>query len=513
MISRPMRAFLAALALAPGAVSASGPNEAVRAYRAAREPEILAELMELVAIPNLASEEGDIRRNAAHLVRMLARRGISGRLLEAPPGPPAVYGELQVAGASRTVVFYAHYDGQPVVPEQWTTPPFEPRLRSGAIEAGGRLLEAAALVPPFDPEWRLYGRSASDDKSPIVAMLTALDALAAAGVTPSVNLKFFFEGEEEAGSPNLARQLGAHARLLAADLWLFCDGPVHQSGRQQVVFGVRGVVGLELTLYGPLRPLHSGHYGNWAPNPAAELAGLLAAMRDGEGRILIDGFYDSVRPLSPAVRRALDGVPDADADLRRSFALGRSEANGRLAERILAPALNLRGLEAGEVGERAKNAIPTIARASIDFRLVPDQSPAEVRRLTEEHLRRRGYVVVADEPDGAVRRRHPRLVRMQWEQGYPALWTDPGLPVSRAVLAAVEEAIGEPVVQVPSLGGSLPLHQFHESLDAPLIVVPMVNHDNNQHAPDENLRLGNLWRGIEVYARLMARLGELWTRP
>jgi acetylornithine deacetylase/succinyl-diaminopimelate desuccinylase-like protein len=490
--------------------TASELGRAVSGYRAANERAILRELSSLVALPNRATDDAEIRSNAAFLVAMLERRGIAARLLEPPVGPPAVFGELAAPGATRTVVFYAHYDGQPVNPESWATPPYAAVLRDASLEAGGRILDPAELTPPLDPEWRLYGRSASDDKSPIVAILTALDALRAAEVEPSINLKFFFEGEEEAGSPNLAGQLAAHTDALAADLWLFCDGPVHQSGRQQVVFGVRGVVGLELTLYGPLRPLHSGHYGNWAPNPAAELAGLVAGMRDDQGRILIDGFYDSVASLSEAVERALAGMPDPDSELRHGFALGRTEGGRRLAESILAPALNVRGLRAGEVAELAKNAVPTEARVSIDFRLVPDQTPAEVRRLTEDHLRRRGYTLVTDEPDAELRRATPRLVRLTWEEGYPALWTDPGLPVSRAVVAAVTEALGEGPIEVPSLGGSLPLDRFRQVLGAPLIVVPMVNHDNNQHAPNENLRLGNPWRGIEVYAHLMVRLDELW---
>ena len=203
-------------------------------------------------------------------------------------------------------------------------------------------------------------------------------------------------------------------------------------------------------------------------------------------------------------------MPDPDGRLRAEFALGRVEGGRRLAEGILAPALNVRGLRSGEVAELAKNAVPTEARASIDFRLVPNQTPAGVRELTERHLRRRGYTLVSEEPDEQARQATPRLVRLEWEEGYPALWTDPGLPVSRAVVAAVAEAVGEAPVEVPSLGGSLPLDTFRRELGAPLIVVPVVNHDNNQHAPNENLRLGNLWRGIDVYAHLMARLGPLW---
>ena len=207
---------------------------------------------------------------------------------------------------------YAHYDGQPVDPAAWATPPWTPTLRAGTLEEKAAVVDLAALPQAIGAEWRLYGRSASDDKAPIVVAMAALDALKHTKRTPSVNLKFFLEGEEEAGSEHLKAMLETHRELLQADLWLLCDGPVHQTRRPQVYFGVRGVTGVDITLYGPARALHSGHYGNWAPNPAVELAHLLASLRDTEGRILIAGFGDDVRPLTAAERDALRSVPPVE---------------------------------------------------------------------------------------------------------------------------------------------------------------------------------------------------------
>jgi len=255
----------------------------VRAWREAHEAEVLRELLGLLAIPNVATDADGIRRNTEALRALLERRGVKTRVLEAEGSRPAVYGERRTPGATLTLVFYAHYDGQPADPADWTTPPWAPVLRDGPLP-GSRLLGPAALDGPIDPEWRVFARSASDDKSPIVAALAALDALDAARRPLSVNLAFFLEGEEEAGSPGLAAMLAAHAGTLAADAWLFADGPVHQSGRPQVVYGVRGSMGVELTTYGPLRPLHSGHYGNWAANPIAMLAEVLAGLRDSGRR-------------------------------------------------------------------------------------------------------------------------------------------------------------------------------------------------------------------------------------
>jgi acetylornithine deacetylase/succinyl-diaminopimelate desuccinylase-like protein len=449
-------------------------------YVAAHRDEILAELTAFLSIPNLASDAPNIEKNAQAIAAMLARRGVEARLLRVEGAPPLVVADVLVPRARKTIAFYAHYDGQPVDASKWATPPWEPVLKDG----------------------RLYARSASDDKSPIIALLAALDALRAAKTAPAVNLKFVFEGEEEAGSPHLAEYLEKYASDLAVDAWILCDGPVHQSRRPQVYFGARGVVDVELTVYGPGRALHSGHYGNWAPNPNVTLAHLIAGMRDTAARITIDGYYDDVVPVSQAEKRALAQSPPFDEEIRKELALGRTEGKGMLNEEILRPALNVRGIAGGAVGEKASNSIATEAHASIDFRLVPNQTPERVRERVEAHIASEGFHIVRDTPDAATRAAHPNVIRVRWGHGYPAARTAMDLPLSRRIA----EIAGAEAVLLPSLGGSIPMYLFQRGGKVPVIGVPIVNHDNNQHAANENLRLENLWDGIELFAKLFAGL-------
>lgn len=485
--------------------------QAVREHRLRHEADILAGFADLLRLPDLASDSVAIRRNADTLVAWLSRRGIRARRLELTGSPPAVFGELPAAGARRTITLYAHYDGQPVNPRDWTGDPWTPVLRDAPVEQGGRDLPWPKAGDPIDPEWRLYGRASGDDKAPIVALLAALDALAATRARRSVNLKVFLEGEEEAGSPHLGAMLAAHRDRLASDAWIFCDGPMHPSRKPQLVFGVRGVMGLELTTYGPRRALHSGHYGNWAPNPIARMAELLAGLRDGEGNSKVEGFERDVRPVSAAERAALAAIPDPDSALRGEFQLGATEAgNARLIERILGPAINLRGVRGGAVGEQAANAIPTECTASIDFRLVPDQTPANVRTAIEAHLRGQGWFLVDAAPDSATRMAHDRIVRLQWGDGYAPYRVPLDSPLGRAVGQTMEEALGAPVLMTPTLGDSLPLAVFREVLNVPILVLPIANHDDNQHAANENLRLQNLRDGIDLFAGLLLRLGAVW---
>ena len=240
-------------------------------------------------------------------------------------------------------------------------------------------------------------------------MLTALDAMRAAGIQMRSNIKFVFEGEEEAGSANLEKILTANKELFAGDLWLMCDGPVYQTRRQQIVFGARGDTGLDITLYGPRYELHSGHYGNWALNPAMMLAQLLASMKNARGRVTVDHFYDGIAPLTALEKRAIAEAPEIDSGLMREFWLGSAEGGGaKLNELVTQPALNVRGMASSRTGNQASNVIPATATASIDIRLVPGMDAQETTSRVVEHIRKQGFFVVDQEPDADLRRRTKR---------------------------------------------------------------------------------------------------------
>jgi len=479
-----VRLFALSLVLPALAFAQQNPAAAAaRSWRQTHERPILAEFIDLLAIPNLASDDANIRKNAAAIVTLLEKRGVKAGLMEVTGAPPVVFGEIDTPGATRTLVFYAHYDGQPLDPKEWATPPWQPVLR----------------------DERIYARSASDDKAPILAIVTALDALKAEHIALHSNIKLVFEGEEEAGSPHLASILEKYKDQLGSDVWLICDGPVHQSRRQQIVFGARGVTTLDITLYGPGHELHSGHYGNWAPNPAMALARLLASMKDDDGRVLIDHFYDGIQPLSEIERRAVAEAPDVDRDLMRELSLGRTEGGGKkLVELLNFPSLNIRGMSSSRTGAQASNVIPSTATASIDIRLVKgiDHEAAEQRVI--DHIRKQGYFIVETEPDAETRMSHPRVARVTVERGgYNASRTSMDLPISQLVLKTAEAARG-PVVKLPTMGGSVPLYMIDQILHVPTITVPIANHDNNQHSFNENIRLQNLWDGIELMAALLA---------
>jgi acetylornithine deacetylase/succinyl-diaminopimelate desuccinylase-like protein len=326
----------------------------------------------------------------------------------------------------------------------------------------------------------------------------------AAGIQTRSNIKFAFEGEEEAGSANLEKILTANKELFAGDLWLMCDGPVYQTRRQQIVFGARGDTGLDITLYGPRYELHSGHYGNWAPNPAMMLAQLLASMKNAQGRVTIDHFYDGITPLTSLEKRAIAEAPDIDSGLMREFWLGSTEGGGaKLNELVTQPALNVRGMASSRTGNQASNVIPATATASIDIRLVPGMDAHETTSRVVEHIRKQGFFVVDKEPDADMRRAHEKVALVTVRGGDNAVRTPMDLPIAQEVIRVTESVRG-PTVKLPNMGGSLPLTSIVRPLGTRAIVVPIANHDDNQHSFNENLRVQNLWDGIELMAGLLA---------
>lgn len=476
-------------------------SAAARQYREANEAKIVGQYVELLKIPNVSADRANIRRNAEFLAKMFADRGIRTELVESPGANPAVYGELLVSGATKTYLFYAHYDGQPVEPSRWASPPFDPVLRDAPVESGGKPL--ALAQSRYDREWRLFARSATDDKVSIMAMAATLDALNAKGIKPTANLKFFFEGEEEAGSPNLRALLEKKKDRLKGEVWLICDGPVHPSRAQKIGFGARGVATVDIAVYGPKRGLHSGHYGNWAPNPAMQLARLLASMTDGEGRVLVKSFYDDVIPLSDAEKRAIASSPIVDEALRKDLLLGATQQfGGLLRESIFQPSLNIRGIESGGVLDKASNEIPPIARSSMDLRLVKGTDGRRQADKVITHMREQGYFVVEGrEATHEERLGHAKVARVDVKLSYNAFRTPLDLPAAQGILAAARSVRDSVIVEVSS-GGSLPLVIFEEVTKVPVVGIPIANHDDNQHTHNENLRIGNLWDGIELYAAL-----------
>lgn len=479
-----------------------------RDYRKSHEHELLDEFMGLISIPNIVGDTIGIKQTGEYIMHMMMAKGIKAEFLEAKTksAPPAIYGEILVPNAKRTVLFYAHYDGQPVNPRQWAEglDPFKSVFLDASLEKGGKIIPRPTKDQKINPEWRIYGRSTSDDKAGVFSILTAFDILKKLGHTPDMNIKFFFEGEEEAGSPHLEEILELHKSKLQSDLWIILDGPVHQSGLKQVVFGVRGDVNMQITVLASKRPLHSGHYGNWAPNPAMNLAKLLSSMKDDNGRVLIKGFYDDVIPFTPTELKALAAVPPVEEQMKNELGFMRPEGGGKsLSQLINLPSLNINGISSANVGKLAANVIPTVAIANLDLRLVLGNDAQRQVQKVINHIKSKGYYVTDKDVTDEERKKYPLIAVVSQSKGYNAQRTRMDIPIAQDVIKAVKATTADQVVLMPSLGGSLPLYLFEKHLKTPTITVPIANHDNNQHAENENIRIQNIWNGIETYVSIM----------
>lgn len=497
------------LLLSISALAQSPATLAIRDYRVKQEHRWLKEYQSFLSIPNLASDKLNMEKNAQAILQMMQARGIGNlQLLQAKtPGiAPAVYGEVKTPGAKQTIIFYAHYDGQPADSTKWFKGlhPFKPTLFNGSLEQQATPIPWPTDQESINADWRIYARGASDDKAGVMSILSAYESIVATGMKTPFNLKFFFEGEEEAGSDHLFEILQKNQALLASDIWIICDGPVHQSGKKAVTFGVRGDTHIELTVYGSKRPLHSGHYGNWAPNPANLLTHLLASMKDENGKVLIKGFYDDVTPLSAKEKQAVAAIPAPDTQMKNELGFIQQENNNwSLSEAILQPSLNINGLQSANVGKLSSNVIPTTASASLDLRLVLGNDARKQQLKVVEHIKSQGFFVTDQDPTEAQRKQYSKIAKVQLSDGYNAQRTSMDLPIAQQIIKAVQSTTADQVVLMPSVGGSLPLFVFERELKAKTITVPVANHDNNQHAENENIRLRNLWNGIETFAAIM----------
>ena len=503
--------FLIACFFLTGLISHSQTvQQKVNQYRKENESKIIDEYVKFVAIPNVTRDTVNILRNVAFIKAMMEQRGIKAEFLNGitPNVNPVVFGEVKVPGAKYTLSFYAHYDGQPVNPAKWTggLQPFEPVFIDKPVEQGGKIISVSGNI---SPEYRLAARGSADDKAGVMTILNAYDALVKTGVMLTHNIKFFFEGEEELGSTHLDEIFKKNKEKLQTDLWVIIDGPRHVSGKKMISFGVRGDVNMNLTVYGPKRPLHSGNYGNWAPNPALSLVQLLASMKDDKGHILVEGYYEDVIPLSAKEKDALLKVPNIEETLKKELGIAKPEGDGRsFLELLHLPTLNINGIKSADVGELGANIIPTKAEAMLDLRLVlGNEVDKQINKVTR-HIEKNGFHVIDHEPTDEERLKYNKLIKITRGVGYPAQRTSFDLPIAQSLVKAVQATVDYPVILIPSMGGSLPLFLFEKTLNAKLITVPVVNYDNNQHAENENVQLKFLWEGIETIAAIMVMQHE-----
>ena len=458
---------------------------------------------ELLSLPNDSNQPDHITANVAFMERTFKERNFVVRRLETP-NAPLLLAERLAEGASRTVLVYLQLDGQPVDPTRWEQDdPWKPVLKERTGD-GWRELPWERLQGEVDPEWRIFARASADAKGPVAMFLTALDAAAAAGFEPSYNLKVIMDFEEELGSPNLPAAVQEHREALAADMLLIFDGPRHASNHPTLHFGARGIATVTLQVFGPRVPQHSGHYGNYAPNPALQLAQLLASMKDAEGRVTLPSFYDGV-VLDDTTKSILARIPDDEEEIQQRLGIARPDAVApNYQESLQYPSLNIRGLASAWVGKAARTVIPASATAEIDIRLVPEVDAERLISLLRQHIEQQGFHILDDrEPTECERQTHPRLLSFRHHIAYQAFRTNYDSEVGVWLHRAMTRAFGDPPVRVRMIGGSIPIAPFITTLQVPAVIVPAAQLDNNQHSPNENLRVGNYIEGVRAYLAVL----------
>lgn len=458
----------------------------------------------LLSLPNDANNTLEIEQNMAWVDSAFTARGFTTTPLETS-GFPLLLAERTVAQPERTVLIYLQIDGQPVDPTRWLQKtPYTPTLKALGEDQTWTAIPWQALTDgPLNRDWRIFARSASDAKGPVAMLLTALDVAAAEGLAPTYDMKVIMDFEEELGSPHLPAAVARHKEALAADMLIIYDGPRHVSNQPSLTFGARGIATIDLIVYGPRVPQHSGHYGNYAPNPAFHLARVLASMKDDAGRVTIPGYYDGIT-LDDATRSILAQVPDDEAALQRSLGIAYPDSVATTYQEALQyPSLNVRGMAAGWVDAAVRTIIPSYAHAEIDVRLVPESDPAYLLGLIRQHIQDQGFYVISRPPNDEERATYGRIASFTSSVAYGAYRTPYDAEVGVWLTRAMRRAFGQDPIRKRISGGSIPIAPFIQTLGLPAVTVPTVNADNNQHSPNENLRVGNYLDGVKTFLAIL----------
>lgn len=462
------------------------------------------EFYALHSLPNDAHFLTDIEKNVQWCENAFAKRGFTTQRLNTET-VPLLLAERKVANAKKTVLIYLQIDGQPVDSSKWDQEsPWKPTLKEKDVDGKWNAVPFQKLKSgAIDRDWRIFVRSASDAKGPAMAYLASLDALKELKSEPNYNMKVIMDFEEELGSPHLAVAVNQYKNELAADQLIIFDGPRHVSNQPTLSFGARGICEITLTIFGPRTPVHSGNYGNYTPNPALRLAQLLGSMKDDDGRVTIPGFYDGI-VLSEEEKKILSKVPDDENEIKKFLGIAAPDKiGGNFQESLQYPTLNIRGLDALYVGGQARTLIPAKAVAEIDIRLVPSTDPKRLIDLVKKHIEAKGYYLIDREPTEEERMKHPRIASFTSSISYLAFQTSFDSDCGKWLSKAMRTAFGKDPIKIRTAGGSIPISPFVITLSIPAVAVPTVNADNNQHAENENIRVGNYIDAVKTFLAIM----------
>lgn len=467
------------------------------------------QLKDLLSIPNDAHFPEEIEKNVKWCEQNFGQRGFQLTRLETPEAPLLLAEKSIKNPNAKTVLIYLQVDGQPVDPNHWFQDnPYEAVLKEQAKEGGWEIIDWSNLTEkPLDMDWRIFARSTADSKGAVNMFLTAIDLMLDQKLSTNFNMKVIMDFEEEIGSPNLPQAVTKYKKELAADMLIIFDGPLHISGDPSLTFGARGISEITLKVFGPIFPQHSGHYGNWAPNPAVRLSRLIASMKDDDGRVTIPGFYDGIT-LSDEVKAVLKSVPDDERYINNKLGVAEAQKVApTYQESLQYPSLNVRGLSSGWVGEETRTIVPATATAEIDIRLVLENDPDRLINLVKNHIALEGYYVIDRKPTSRERATHSHICQFNASTSYLAFRTDFDSEVGIWLDKALAKAFGKTPVKQRTSGGSIPISPFVNELGIPAVTVPTVQRDNNQHSPNENIRVGNYVSGIKtIYSILTEEL-------
>ena len=469
--------------------------------------ESIESFKEFLSIKNDANFKNEMKPLIEWGINNFKKYGFEVERLETPELPLLLASKV-ISEDLNTLLIYLQFDGQPVDNSKWDQEnPYKAVLKE-KIDNEYRIIDWSRLDNiTFDDikkkDLRIFARSASDAKGPVMMIINALEIMKRNNIELEYNLKVIMDFEEEISSPNLADAVKKYSSKLKSDALLIFDGPKHPSNLPTLTFGARGISDITLITYGPIVPQHSGHFGNYAPNPVFRMSEILSSMKDPNGRVTIPGFYDGIE-LDEKTLKILAEVPDDEEKMMNDMQFKKPDNVGKnYQESIQYPSINVRGIESGWVREEVRTIVPSECIAEIDVRLVLESDPIRLHNLIKSHIQELGYYVIDRRPTKDERLKHNKIVTFVSSFDYDAFRTDIESEIGKWLVKSLKKTFGIEPVKKRTSGGSVPISPFVNTLGIPAVTVPTVNQDNNQHSPNENIKIENYITGIETYLGIL----------